>query len=436
MIHSRKKSKRLVIGASVLAASLALAGCSGGDAGEDGAVKLTWYMGAGVPDDIATAEALAAAFNESNDDGITVEVDASGPEGVEGDNLIKTRLASGDMADLLWYNSGALLFALNPDQQLLNIQDEPWVDTLNDTYRSTISTEGGTYGAPVGNAMGGGILYNIDVFEAAGVEVPKTWDELLDTVKTIRDSGVDPVIQSYGDTWTSQMTVLADFYNVLGEDENFADEITANETTWQDGAGLKSFEKLQQLADADAFNADYSTLLFDQALTKLANGEGAMYPMLTFTQATFKQDYPDSNIGFFPVPGDSAEEVGLTTWMPSSVYSPAYTEHPEEVKEFMSFVASPDGCAVIGETRGNAGPFVVDGCEMTGEVSQIVSDMLPYFEEDKTKPAFEFLSAVKGPNLSNFTVEVGSGISTAEKAAGAYDEDNKLLAQQLGLPGW
>ncbi len=435
MLHRRTKKFRLALGASVVIAGLALTGCSAGGS-DDGSVTLTWYMGAGVPDDIATAEALAAAFNEQNEDGITVEVDASGPEGVEGDNLIKTRLASGDMADLLWYNSGALMYALSPDQQLLNVQDEPWVESLNDAYRGTVSTDAGVYGAPVGNAMGGGILYNADVFEAAGVEVPQTWDELLDIVGTLRDSGVDPMIQSYGDTWTSQMVVLADFYNVLNEDEDFADNITANEDKWADGAGLSSFEKLQDLADAGAFNADYSTLLFDQALTKLGNGEGAMYPMLTFTQATFKQDFPDANIGFFPVPGDSPDDLGLTSWMPSSVYSPATTEHPDEVKAFMAFVASPEGCSVIGEARGNAGPFVVDGCEMEGEVSQIVSDMLPFFESGKTAPAFEFLSSVKGPNLANFTVEVGSKISSAEKAAAAYDEDNVLLAQQLGLPGW
>ncbi|WP_430645532.1 ABC transporter substrate-binding protein [Agromyces sp. GXS1127] len=438
MLHHRTRRLRTVVGTSVLIGALALTGCSdgGGDSGDGEPVTLTWYMGAGVPDDIATAEALAAAFNDQNESDITVEVDASGPEGVEGDNLIKTRLASGDMADLLWYNSGALMYALQPDDQLLNIADEPWVGDLNDAYRATVSTENGTYGAPVGNAMGGGILYNVDVFEEAGVEVPQTWDEFLDVVSELSDAGITPVIQSYGDTWTSQLVVLGDFYNVLAEDPAFAEEITANETTWADGAGLQSFQKLQDLADAGAFNEDYSTLLFDQALAKLAEGEGAMYPMLTFTQATFKQDFPDANIGFFPVPGESADDLGLTTWMPSSVYSPAYTEHPDEVKEFMAFVASPEGCAAIGEARGNAGPYVVNGCEMSGDVSQIVSDMLPYFESGKTEPAFEFLSVVKGPNLANFTVEVGSGISTAEEAAAAYDEDNVLLAQQLGLPGW
>lgn len=431
--------KRINVAVSTgVIAALALTSCApGGGGGDDGPVTLEWFMGAGVPDDIATAEALAAAFNEQHEGEIEVKVDASGPEGAELNNLIQTRLNTGDMSDLLWYNSGALMYALNPDQQLLNVEDEPWVDTLNDDYRGTVSTEEGVYGAPVGNAMGGGILYNIDVFEEAGVEVPQTWDELIDVIETLKAAGgVDPVIQSYGDTWTSQMFFLGDFYNVLAEDPEFADQITNNEITWENGPGLRSFEKLEQLAKMGVFNEDYSTLLFDQALTRLAEGAGAMYPMLTFAQATFKQDYPEANVGFFPVPGDSPDDLGLTTWMPSSVYAPAYTEHPEEVKEFMAFVASTEGCEVIGEARGNAGPFVVEGCEMSDDVSQIVADMLPFFENGKTAPAFEFLSVVKGNNLGNFTVEVGSQIATAQQAAKAYDEDNALLAQQMNLPGW
>ena len=417
-------------------AALALAGCTAGGA-DDGPVTLTWFMGAGVPDDIATAEQLAADFNAANPD-IEVVVDASGPEGVELDNMVKTQLSTGEMPDLFWYNSGALMQALNPDAQLLNVADEAFLGNLQDSYIQTVSTANGTYGAPVGQAMGGGIFYNISVFEEAGVEVPQTWDELLEAVAAIRSIGVDPVIQSYGDTWTSQMIVLADAYNILAEDPDFGSKLTANEVKFADEPGLSSFQKLQDLADAGAFNADYSTTLLDQALAKLAGGEGAMYPMLTFAQATIQQNYPDvaENIGFFPVPGDSADEFGLTTWMPSSVYSPAYTEHPDEVKRFMAFVASPEGCAAITEARGITGPYVVSGCDISGDVSRIVEDMLPFFENNKTAPALEFLSPVKGPNLLSITVELGSGITNAQQAADAYDADNVLQAQQLGLEGW
>lgn len=437
--------------AACSAAVLAMAGCSGGDSpvgsngegsegGSEGGdpVTLTWFMGAGVPDDIATAEQLAENFNAENPD-IEVVVDASGPAGIELNNVVKTRLATGDMPDLFWYNSGALMLALNPDEQLLNVAGEPWLDDLNEAYRGTISTDNGAFGAPVGSAMGGGIFYNIAIYDQLGLEVPTTWDEFMENNAAIRAAGFDPVIQSFGDTWTSQMVMLADFYNVYAEDPDFGDKLTANEVSFADTPiALRSFEKLAELADAGYFNEDFPTTLLDQALAKLATGEGAHYPMLTFAQATITQNYPDEadDIGFFPVPGDSADENGLTTWMPSSVYAPAFTEHADEVKRFMAFVASQDGCDSITQARGVTGPYVVNGCEIEGDVSRIVSDMFPYFESNRTAPALEFLSPVKGPNLENFTVELGSGITTAQEAARAYDADNTTQAQQLGLEGW
>ena len=66
-----------------------------------------------------------------------------------------------------------------------------------------------------------------------------------------------------------------------------------------------------------------------------------------------------------------------------------------------------------------------------------MADLQTYFTADgRTAPALEFLSPVKGPNLENITVEVGSGIRTPEDAAALYDEDVTKQAQQLGLPGW
>ena len=53
-----------------------------------------------------------------------------------------------------------------------------------------------------------------------------------------------------------------------------------------------------------------------------------------------------------------------------------------------------------------------------------------------SRPALEFLSPVKGPALEQITVEVGSGLRSAEDGAELYDQDVKKQAQQLGLEGW
>jgi raffinose/stachyose/melibiose transport system substrate-binding protein len=66
-----------------------------------------------------------------------------------------------------------------------------------------------------------------------------------------------------------------------------------------------------------------------------------------------------------------------------------------------------------------------------------VSDIQKYFDAgNQTAPALEFMSPIKGPALSEITVEVSSGIKTAVEGAKAYDEDVKKQAEQLGLPGW
>ena len=37
---------------------------------------------------------------------------------------------------------------------------------------------------------------------------------------------------------------------------------------------------------------------------------------------------------------------GLTVWMPAAVYIAKTTEHPEEAKRFVAFIASTKGCDV------------------------------------------------------------------------------------------
>ena len=57
------------------------------------------FMG-NVEASVLTAEALIAAFEAANPD-IKIDLDSSGPQGTDGDNLVKTKLATGEMEDLL-----------------------------------------------------------------------------------------------------------------------------------------------------------------------------------------------------------------------------------------------------------------------------------------------------------------------------------------------
>ena len=72
---------------------------------------------------VKAAQAVVGAFEKANP-GVTVKTETR-PGGTEGDNLVKTKLSTGDMDDVFWYNSGSLLQALNPAQTLVDLDGRP-----------------------------------------------------------------------------------------------------------------------------------------------------------------------------------------------------------------------------------------------------------------------------------------------------------------------
>lgn len=407
----------------------------GGSSGKQEKVKLSLLVD-NSQDSINIGEALIKAFTGKYPH-IEIELETR-PQGSEGDNFVKTRLATGDMNDIFFYNSGSLLQALNPEQNLLDLTGEPFLDNLLESYLPVVSSNGKVFGVPFRSSVAGGWFYNKKIYEEYGLTVPKTWDELMANLEKLKGTGVAPIIGSFKDTWTSQLIVLADFYNVLQEEPNFPADYTANKAKYATTpAALRSFQKLGETVGY--YNEDLLATTYDTALAMLAEGKGAHYPMLSFAVPVLVQNFPDlvDDIGFFAQPGDDPNNVGLTVWMPDSAYASANTKHPEEVKLFLSFIASTEGMDVVSSVTTPSGPYVVKGAELPDNVPQVVKDMLPYFNaEGKTSPALEFLSPVKGPMLEQLTVEVGAGMRSPEEAAALYDQDVEKQAQQLGLEGW
>lgn len=427
-------------GAALAAAAvplLALAGCSSSGAA-DGTTEITFLTTNDAPNP-EVADALVEAFEAENPDvSVTVEIR---PGGTEGDNLIKTRLSTGEMADVFFYNSGSLLQALNPDSSLVDLSDEEWVGSLTEEFVPVVSTENGTYGAPLGASFAGGIVYNKPLYEELGLTVPTTWGEFMANNETIaaEGDGVAPVIQTYGETWTSQLFVLGDFANVLAVDPEWAEQYTAHQRSYAQEPALLGFQHQQEVAEAGYFNEDFASATFPDGARMVAEGEGAHYPMLSNVIQTVMQNTPDGvdDLGFFALPAEEAGNTQATIWQPNALYVPRSTEGAEleAAKEFVAFANSEAGCEIQNEMLPPAGPYA-GTCEVLDSAPPLLADIQAYFDEGRTANALEFLSPVKGPNLEKVTVEVGSGIRSAEDAAAFYDQDVENQAKQLGLEGW
>jgi raffinose/stachyose/melibiose transport system substrate-binding protein len=392
----------------------------------------------GGSETISMMDALTAAYTAKNPD-VTFELE-NRPGGADGDNMVKTRLATGEAGDIIQYNSGSLFQALKPAETLTDLTDIAGQANVIDSFKPVVTAPDGTVrGIPFGAAMGGGIYYNRKIYEELGLSVPKSWAEFMANNEKVKAAGKVAVAQTYGDTWTSQLFVLADFYNVQAAEPNFAADYTANKAKYATSpAAMAGFQYLEDTFKAGYLNEDFGVAKFDDGVRMVATGEAAHYPMLTFALGNVKQNFPENlnDMGFFAQPGPDAAKNGLTVWMPSALYIPAASENADAAKDFLSFVASVEGCQIMMEAVGATGPYLIKDCPLPADVPPAVADMLPYFQSGATSPALEFLSPIKGPALEQITVEVGSGIRPAAEAAALYDQDVEKQAKQLGLPNW
>ena len=200
MRFSKKSGRSAPLVALAAASMLFAAGCQAGSlgsseegaGGQAGAVEITFSAGA-TDTEVASAKAVIEAFQAANPN-ITVKHDTR-PGGSEGDNLTKTRLATGEMAEVFSYNNGSLLQAIKPEQNLVPMDDQPWASTLDKTFAdSTKAADGKLYGGPWGTVQGGAILYHIPTYEKLGLEIPQTWDEFMKNNEAIKKAGIAPVI--------------------------------------------------------------------------------------------------------------------------------------------------------------------------------------------------------------------------------------------------
>lgn len=382
---------------------------------------------------IAGFDAVAALAEEKL--GITISVETR-PGGSDGDNVVKTRLASGDMADLCAYNSGALLSALNPSEYFIDLSEESFIDKLDDTYKDSVTVDGSIYGIPLGSSQAGAILYSKSLYEKYSLEVPKTWDEFLANCDVLKEAGETAVLGTYADSWTSQVAFLGDNYNLMATEPDFVAGLEAGDAKYANTAGaLRSFEKLADTTQY--FNEDYLATTYDDGCDIMANGEAGHWFMLTQALSNIYELYDEetvNDIGVFAIPGDDAADNGLTVWMPTSIYGNANSDKVDLIKEFMDFYISDEALDAYTSAILPDGPYCIKDYELPENAYEAVAvDMLAYVDSGNTEVAMEFLTSVKGSDCPTICQELGSGQTTAQEAAQKYDEDCAKQAAQLGL---
>ena len=429
----KKKLLSVLLCVSMVAGAAAGCGASkdtGGDGKEGSLTELTLL----IDTDVSTAGFEAVVDLAEEKLGITVKTETR-PGGSDGDNIVKTRLASGDMADLCLYNSGALLNAINPAEYFIDITDEEFTDRLDDGYKSAVSVDGKVYGIPYQSSQAEGVMYSKTMYQEYGLEVPGTWEEFLSNCDTLKEAGETAILGTFADSWTSQVVFLGDAYNLETDNPDFAAAFDKGEAKWESTKeALRSFEKLEETTPY--YNEDYLATTYDDGCDIMANGEAGHWFSLSQALTNIYELYGDqvNDLGFFPVPNDAKDINGMTLWYPAGLFGNKNSDKTEAILEFMEFYVSDEALDAYSEAVLPDGPYCIQDYELPENAYEAVSqDIQPYVDAGNALPALEYIAQVKGSDCPAICQELASGQTTAAEAAQKYDNDCKKQATQLGL---
>lgn len=387
-------------------------------------------------------DGVNAVFAAAEQDlGIVVDLETI-PSSAEGVNIIRSRIAADDLPDIIIFNAGALMqTTLNPERNLISLNGQPFLERFDNSYLDTVSMGNNIYGVPVLPANFGGIIYNRKVFSSLGLSIPKTWDEFLKTAQKVKNSGtgIVPVLSTLKNTWTSQMIPLADFYNVANSDRAFTQKYSNNEANYSNHpAAARSFEKLEDLAQEGLVNSDQFSTSYDDGMQMIAEGKGAMWPMLTQVIPIIAANYPEGvkDLGIFAIPGDDPTNTGLTVWMPNSFYVTKAAKNTDVIMKFLDYYTSEEALSIFMSSQVLGGALLEKNAPAPTDILPIVKDIMVYQENGRTEPALEFQSNIKGANLQQICASVLNGDMTASEGAAEADKDISKQAIQLGIPAW
>jgi len=207
------------------------------------------------------------------------------------------------------------------------------------------------------------VYYNKAIFEEYNLEVPQTYEQFKQVVKTLTDNGIAPIALGNKDRWTGSLWYMYMADRFAGQ-ETLSGAITGSASFADEGL-IKAAGEVQSLVDSNAFVKGFNGLSNEEAKSEFLNGKAAMFLMGTWelpnftTNEDIPQEFRDS-VGFFKFPTVEGGKGDINSWVGGpgvGLFVAENSKVKDEAKAFVEyFVAkwgeqSVTGAGVIPATK-------------------------------------------------------------------------------------
>lgn len=270
---------------------------------------------------------------------ITVKFDPTNPPDYNA--TLRTQLETGTAPDLFFVRSFATGQDLFKQGFVSSLKDLPGLaDNFSAGSLAPWSSDSGEpFAVPIA-AVSHGIYYNQDLFEANGIAVPATWEELMAAAEKLKAAGVTPFANGTKDEWDINEVVLMSIIpSEIGGLEGRTAYLNGN-ACFNDKAMVDSFQKIKDLTPylPDGFsaigNADSAQLFVQGQASMLFDGSWQI--------SVIEKQAPDFKWSVFAVPPPAGKDEYVSFHVDAAIGMNPAGKNQEAARTFLEWLETSD----------------------------------------------------------------------------------------------
>jgi raffinose/stachyose/melibiose transport system substrate-binding protein len=306
--------------------------------------EVTLTLGSWRTDDVKAMQVILDKFHKAYPN-ITIKFSPTLP--TEYDAAITTQLTSGTGDDLYYLRSkgsGAAHKLYNAGY-FVAIDDLPGKDNLiPEVIDSWTASDGHLFGVGIyKNSMG--LFYNEDIFTKLNLPLPKTWDELLLTSKTLQDAGITPFANGYGEPAYVRSLFLWNWIPMViggkdGRQAYFKGDACLKDNNW-----VQLFQMVKDVTPYLPKGA--AALTNSDARAYFLQGKAAMFFDGSYDIPIIVAGSPNFKWNITSIPPLKGKENYMVAELDAAVGINAASKHIPEAKIFLSWLTTKEFAEMV-----------------------------------------------------------------------------------------
>lgn len=288
---------------------------------------------------------------EKAEKNIDVTIKLEMPNSDQAGQILKTRLSSNDAPDLFTLHAIADIPSFYKAGYLTDLSSEPFVSTLFDSVKKTVTYDGKVLALPL-ESLEWGYLYNKTMFKEAGITPPQTLDEMKVAIDKLKAKNIKPFELSFQESWIPQLMMALSLGGVVtSEHPDFVSKMNQGKASYNDVKDVFNIiDLILQNGTEKPFEVGGAAGSAD-----FANGKAAMWVQGTWQSEAILKVNPKMELGVagLPVSNDPKGTMINLSTSTSIALSPT-SKNKEAAQDLLNYILDKkDSSALFEELKFN-----------------------------------------------------------------------------------